>query len=90
MTPERDQRLERICQEALDRDPSARAAFLTAACAGDEALRSEVESLLACEHAADQFMEGSAVPVSLPRVHEFDPVTPPASIGTYEVLSVIR
>ena len=34
-------------------------------------------------------MEGPAVPVSLPRGHELDSVTPPASIGTYEVLSVI-
>jgi serine/threonine protein kinase len=36
-------------QAVLDREPSQRAAFLDEACAGDEALRREVESLLAYE-----------------------------------------
>jgi hypothetical protein len=47
MTPERWQQIERVCHDALARDVASRAAFLADVCAGDEALRSEVESLLA-------------------------------------------
>ncbi len=51
MTPERWERIARICEAALDRDAEGRDAFLTDACAGDEALRLEVESLLRTETA---------------------------------------
>jgi eukaryotic-like serine/threonine-protein kinase len=47
MTPERWARIEQLYHEALGCDPHQRAAFLAAACAGDDALRREVESLLA-------------------------------------------
>ena len=47
MTPERWQHVEKLYQAALEREPSQRAAFLERACAGDEELRHEVESLLA-------------------------------------------
>ena len=47
MTPERWQEIERLYHAALERDADERAAFLAAACGGDEALRHEVESLLA-------------------------------------------
>ena len=39
-------RAERLYHEALERKESDRKAFLESACVGDEALRSEVESLL--------------------------------------------
>ena len=61
MTPERDAEIERICHAALERDVSARAAFLDEACAGDAALRREVESLLAQEPAAAGFMSTPAL-----------------------------
>ena len=44
MTPERTRDVELICQAALALEPGARAAFLVKACAGDDALRHEVES----------------------------------------------
>jgi serine/threonine protein kinase len=44
--PERWQRVEEVLSGALDRQPAERAGFLDAACRGDEALRSEVDSLL--------------------------------------------
>jgi eukaryotic-like serine/threonine-protein kinase len=47
MRPERWQQVERLYQAALEREPSQRAAFLKEACAGDEVVRQEVESLLA-------------------------------------------
>ena len=39
--------VERIYHDAIDRPSSERAQFLQSACAGDDALRNEVESLLA-------------------------------------------
>jgi uncharacterized RDD family membrane protein YckC len=47
MTPEQWQRIMRICDAALVRRPGERPAFLAEACQGDEALRHEVDALLA-------------------------------------------
>ena len=46
MTPEKWQTASRLVQAVLQRAPVERAAFVAAACAGDERLRQEVESLL--------------------------------------------
>src|SRR4030095_10662385 len=46
MTPERHYHIGKIYREALEIDPNHRPAYLERACAGDESLRSEVESLL--------------------------------------------
>ncbi len=46
-TPQRWKEIDRIFATALERAPAERAAFLDEACAGDELLRREVESLLA-------------------------------------------
>ena len=45
-SPDRWQHVERLYHDALARDASDRAAFLREACAGDETLQHEVESLL--------------------------------------------
>jgi serine/threonine protein kinase/Tol biopolymer transport system component len=47
MDPERWQRVARLYESALEREPAARAAFLLDATGGDDTLRREVESLLA-------------------------------------------
>jgi len=47
MTPERWRRVDELFHSALEREPAERAAFLHEACAGDEALRREVEKLIA-------------------------------------------
>lgn len=47
MTPDRWQTIERLYHAALGRSPSERAGFLAVACQGDDALRTEVESLIA-------------------------------------------
>jgi hypothetical protein len=57
---ERWQEIERLYHEALEREESQRAAFLRAACAEDDVLRQEVESLLAQESKA-QFLETPAL-----------------------------
>ena len=46
MTPERYRELEDLYHRALDKPAAARQAFVEAVCAGDEALRPELESLL--------------------------------------------
>src|SRR5262245_54144019 len=61
MTSERWHRVEQLYHAALGRDASQRAAFLTVACAGDEALRQDIESLLAHEQTAEGFLAAPAV-----------------------------
>ena len=60
MTPEQWLEVERLYYAALERDADARAAFLTDACAGDDALRQEVESLFAYQTKARDFIETPA------------------------------
>jgi hypothetical protein len=54
--PERREKVVELCDKALDLDPGERAAFLDAACGGDEKLREEVESLLKHEATARDFL----------------------------------
>ena len=56
MTPERWQKIEQLYHDALERDVSLRAAYLQEACAGDDSLRREVESLLAQDSNAQGFL----------------------------------
>jgi WD40 repeat protein/predicted Ser/Thr protein kinase len=49
MTPERREWIWSLFDEAADLPPAERSAFLDSACAGDAALRAEIESLLACD-----------------------------------------
>jgi len=51
------QRVEQICQDALDRPAAERAAFLVVACGEDDLLRHEVEGLLMHEAAGSAFLE---------------------------------
>jgi serine/threonine protein kinase/formylglycine-generating enzyme required for sulfatase activity/predicted esterase len=64
MTPERWQEIETLYHSALKQDPSRRAAFLQEACAGDEALRKELDSLLAQQDQAKSFIEAPAMKVA--------------------------
>jgi len=63
MTPDRWQKVSRLCREVLERTVSERAAFLDDACAGNEVLRREVESLLAHEAETGDLIEGPAAGV---------------------------
>ena len=49
-------RVEDICHAALERDPADRTSFVASACGGDEALRREVEALLAHAESAEGFL----------------------------------
>ena len=54
---DRWQRVESLCHAALARPAGERATFLTEACGDDEALRAEVESLLAGAEGSPSFLE---------------------------------
>ena len=88
MIPERWRQIRKVFDEAVGLGPEERTSFLNVACAHDEELRREVESLLLSDDMADaQFLNTPAVIL----------VTPPASapvrlgrrIGPYHVLEEI-
>lgn len=61
MTPERFTRISQLYDEASELAPSERSEYLARMCAGDEAMRLEVESLLAEENRMGDFMRASAM-----------------------------
>jgi len=61
MAADRQRQITQLCHAALERNVSDRPAFLRDACAGDEALRQEVESLLRYVDADDRFLQRPAV-----------------------------
>jgi eukaryotic-like serine/threonine-protein kinase len=60
MEPERRRQVELVYHAARECEPAKRDSFLQQACAGDEILRSEVESLLGYEGRAEGFLDASA------------------------------
>ena len=80
MTPERWQQVKRVLENVLERAPSERAFFLAQACDGDQALRQEVESLLATdEQGRSSFLQS---PPSLRLVRGM-------RLGDYEIQSLL-
>jgi serine/threonine protein kinase len=61
MTPERWQRIKALLESALEHRPTERSNFLAVACAGDEALHREVQSLIVSYERAGDFIELPAV-----------------------------
>jgi hypothetical protein len=57
MKAERWRQVDELFEQALERSGEGRAAFLDAACAGDSALRREVEEMLRFDLAAEDFIE---------------------------------
>jgi serine/threonine protein kinase len=53
-----------LLQSVLERPPEERDAFLRQACAGDQALEREVQSLLASQQEAGSFLESPAMEVA--------------------------
>src|SRR5436309_177811 len=78
MTTGRWPRVNELFEAALQREPDTRAAFLAAACAGDEPLRLEVQSLLAAHAQAEGFL-------SAPRSSAVPALAAGARLGPYEI-----
>ena len=88
--PERWQQIERLYHLVLEREASQRAYFLDEACQGDESLRQEIESLLAYQEQASQFMEspGMAVVAQAVAQDRADSMIG-RQLGAYEILSLL-
>jgi serine/threonine protein kinase len=86
MTPERWQQIKALLESALERDSFERNAFLDDACAGDTALRSEVDALLDSHARSGDFMESPAYAVMAGSLTDTD-LAPGSAIGPYEVIS---
>ncbi|HKX29959.1 MAG TPA: protein kinase, partial [Blastocatellia bacterium] len=88
MNPERWKHVERLYYSALERDEDQRAAFLTTACAGDDALRREVESLLAHQSPAKNMLESPVMEIAAKVCagEQADSLIG-CSLGSYQLLS---
>ena len=84
MIAKRWQQIERVCHDALAREPAERARFLDDACAGDADLRREVESLIALQSATEGFLEMPALQPGS-RLDRYEVVAHVASGGMGEV-----
>lgn len=90
MTPERWQKVKEIFNSAIQYGPAERGAFLSGACSGDDALRSEVESLMASHEKTGNFIEVSTYQAAAESlVKEEAELKPGQTIGSYEILSFI-
>ena len=85
MTPERWRQVEEIVHAALSRGESERPAFLAQKCAGDEALRGEVESLLAQQASATGFLEDPLVAGALRAGETGASILTGRRLGGYEI-----
>jgi len=75
-------RIKLIVADTLERPPVERTAFLDRACAGDQALRDEVESLLAAHAGAGELSEG-------PVANSTTADPPPQVVGPYRLVKPI-
>lgn len=83
MTQERWQQVKAVLDGALERAGAERAVFLEATCRDDEELRSEVESLLASETEAEDFIE---TPIFRIWKEDEKPLAEGQRIGAYRIL----
>jgi serine/threonine protein kinase/Flp pilus assembly protein TadD len=91
MTPERWQKVEQVYHAALERAENQRAAYLREACAGDDALWHEVESLLAQQTAAGSFLEAPAIEVAAEALAEDRNQSSLVGkqLGSYKIVSLL-
>jgi len=88
------QRAKQVFQDALDKTGEERAQFVAAACAGDDALRAEVEKLLAAHGEAGGFLDqptaqaGAAAAAAVMAAGRLDE-GPGTRIGPYKLLQQI-
>jgi serine/threonine-protein kinase len=77
-------KVQELFAAALEKAPASRAEFLATACSGDAALRSEVETLLAANDEAGDFLAtGSTAAASQQRLE------PGTRLGPYEIVALL-
>ncbi len=90
MQAERWRQVEELYHAALEREPDEREAFLAEACAGDDALRREVESLLRYDDRAERFIEAPALEVAAQlRAEEQVELLIGRQLGPYRILALL-
>src|SRR5262245_33063175 len=90
MTPESHRKICDLYHSASELAPAERSAFLDEACGGDEALRREVESLLAARDGAGDYFAAPAMDVAAGLLAEENyPSLAGQSLSHYQVLSLI-
>src|SRR5262249_55474375 len=89
MKAERWRQIDQIFHDALAHSGSDRSSFLDRACADDDSLRQEVESLLAAHARAGNFIEASAVEIAPDLMLEHDAGRDLQSLGPYSILRKI-
>src|SRR5213080_804228 len=90
MTPERWEQIGQLYQAALELRPDERPAFLRRVCGEDELLRREVESLLAAEKEAPEFLAAGAIDDAAKALAEEKPFSPVGErLGHYQVRSLL-
>lgn len=89
---DRAERVAEVVEAAMERAPADRGRFVDEVCAGDTALRSEVESLLKFSGEAAAFIEEPAIHATAESFVESEEdglLTAGETIGEYEILSLI-
>jgi serine/threonine protein kinase len=89
MTSDRWQRIEELYHSAREREGNQRAAFRKEACAGDDALRREVESLLAQEKGVEGLLEAPGLAAAKLLVEDPGRSWVGRQIGSYQVLAFL-
>src|SRR5690349_2457160 len=87
MKPERWKRLDQLFHSALQLDPGKRAEFLMEACADDEPLRLQVQSLVSAHDKAGSFIESPALEVE---ARELAGESAPTDLATGKMVSHYR
>ena len=100
MTDHRWQRIKALFEAAVERAPEERGAFLASAADGDDALRREVESLLASDAADAGFLDWlelpGDIPLAVPKIARASMDETPSQtlgherhIGSYEIVALL-
>src|SRR5262245_10337637 len=89
MTSNRWQEINRLYDAALGLTEEERPGFLERNCQEDEDLRREVESLLAYDKQAQQFIDRPALQVTAEKLAEDPPSIIGRQIGPYQILGAL-
>ena len=90
VTPEQWPKVKELVAEALEREPSARSAFLDEACSQNQSLRAEVESLLhSHQKAGTVFLKKPAFDLSAPQPDRENGSRVGRRVGVYHLIEQI-
>jgi serine/threonine protein kinase/Tfp pilus assembly protein PilF len=90
MDAERWQQIERLFHAALERESSGRAAYLSDACGGDDALRAEVQALIESHEQSHTFIERPAGDIAAALfAHKEVRLKIGQTLGPYKILSLL-